>query len=404
MSHFIFKAKKAGGEVHKGEQDAKDRFELYRILKESGEELISAEEKSGARIKRDIPLPFLNRIKQQDKINFARSLGSMIKAGLSLSQALTVMERQGRNPVIRRIVATVNADVRKGKTLSESMASFKKMFPPLMIAMVSAGEQSGGLSEALGIVTLQMDKSYSLGRRIRGALMYPAVIFCAIIIIAAILLTFVVPTLIKTFTELNVALPLSTRVVIWISDIVKNEFLSAAGALAAIIALIYMWVKRGSGKPVLHRVTLKIPLLGQLVQEVNVARTARTLSSLIAAGVDVLESLRITADVVQNVHYKNVLVEARRAVEKGAPLSKVFSENEDLYPPFLSQMITVGEETGKIDEMMVGVANYYEDDVDQKTKDISTVLEPLIMIIVAAAVGFFAVAMISPMYSLVNTI
>ncbi len=404
MPHFTFKSKKIGGEVRKGEQDAKDRFELYKILKESGEEVISVAEKKKMPFFKNFSLPFLNSIRMQQKINFSRSLGSMIKAGLSMSQALSVMEKQGTNKTVKKIIATLNEDVRKGKTLSEAMGSFKNMFSPLMIAMVASGEQSGSLSESLRITTLQMDKSYSLQRRIRGALMYPSVIFLAMIIIAIVLLTYVVPTLTKTFTDLHVSLPTSTKLVLWLSELIQHDLLTLIGVLIALVAFTSVWAKRSSGKKILHRLALKIPLIGNLIQEVNVARTARTLSSLIGAGVDVLESLRITEDIVQNVHYKKVLAEAYSAVEKGEPLSSVFAKNIKLYPVFLSEMINVGEETGKIGEMMIGVAVYYEDDVDQKTKDMSTVIEPFLMIAIGAAVGFFAVAMISPMYSLVNTI
>ncbi len=402
MPHYTFKAKK-GNEIVKGEQDAKDRFELYKILKEEGEEVISVEEKKKS-MNIEINLPFLSGIKMQEKINFARSLSSMIKAGLSMSQALSVMERQGKNKKVKQIIATLNEEIRKGKTLSEAMKAFPKMFSPLMIAMVASGEQSGSLSDSLGIVAIQMDKTHSLQKRVRGALMYPSIILLAMILIAIVLLTYVVPTLTKTFTELNVALPMPTRVVLWFSDLIRYDFIYLVLAVVLIVVAIYSASRKVAGKKFLHYVILKIPVVGGLIQEVNVARTARTLASLLSAGVEVVESIRITGDIVQNVHYKKVLEEARVSVEKGEPLSKVFSAHEKLYPVFLGEMTSVGEETGKIGEMMYGVAVYYEDDVDQKTKDMSTIIEPFLMIIIAAAVGFFAVGMISPMYSLVNVI
>ena len=404
MPHFIFKSKKPGGNVHKGEQDAKDRFELYKIIKESGEEVVSVQEKKKMQVLNNFSIPFLNSIRTQEKINFSRSLGAMIKAGLSMSQALSVMERQGTNKKVKNIISTLNEDVRKGKTLSDAMGSFKNMFSSLMIAMVHSGEQSGTMAESLRIVTLQMDKNYALQRRIRGALMYPAVIFLAMIIISIVLLTYVVPTLTKTFTELNLSLPTSTKVVLFTSNAIQNHGLILFVGFFIICILFYMWSKSLRGKNVIHKVILKIPVIGNLIKEVNVARTARTLSSLIESDVDNLESLRITSDIVQNVYYRRVLEKATIAVEKGDPLSKIFSENPDIYPVFMSEMINVGEETGKIGEMLIGVAVYYEDDVDQKTKDMSTVIEPFLMIVIATAVGFFAVAMITPMYSLVDAI
>lgn len=404
MPHFVFKAKKLGGEVHKGEKDAKDRYELYKMVRESGEEVVSVDEKSQKKSFKSISLPFLNSISAQEKINFSRNLGSMIKAGLSLSRALSVMERQNKNKVVKNIISTLNDEISKGKTLSESMSMFKNMFSSLMISMVKSGEESGTLAESLRVIALQTERNYTLQRKIRGALMYPSVILFAMIIISIILLTYVVPSLMKTFSELNLELPLSTRIILWISNTIQNHGLILLSVIIAVFAGIYYWMKTKRGKSIVHSFILKIPIIGNLIKEVNSARSARTLSSLIGSGVEVLESIRITSDVVQNIHYKEVLDKTVVSVEKGEPLSKVFSENTNLYPVFFSEMISVGEETGKISDMLLGVASFYEDDVDQKTKDMSTVIEPFLMIIIAAAVGFFAVAMISPMYSLVNVI
>ena len=406
MPHFIFKAKKAEGDVYKGERDAKDRYDLYHILKKSGEEVISVEEKSGFSFGRNFKgsIPFLNSIKTQDKINFSRNLGSMIKAGLSITRALSVMERQGKSKRLKSIISDLNEEISKGKTLSEAMEMHKNMFSSLVVSMVRSGEQSGTLAEALRVVSFQMDKSHTLQKKIRGALMYPGVIVFVMIIIAIILLTYIVPTLMKTFGELKLTLPASTRFILWISSTLESYGILLFLALVIVGGLVYIWSKKPQGKNIIHYIVLKIPIIGNLIKEVNTARTARTLSSLVNSGVDILEALRITKDIVQNVYYKIVLEKAATAVEKGEPISKVFVENMKLYPLFLGEMMSVGEETGKIGEMLMGVAIYFEDDVDQKTKDMSSVVEPFLMIIIAIAVGFFAIAMISPMYSLVNVI
>lgn len=406
MSHFVFKARTKAGAVYKGERDAQDRYEIYRILKDSGDEILSVEEKKGFSLKSlsSMSVPFLHGIKTHEKITFVRNLGSMIKAGLSMSRALNVMQKQGKTPQVKKIITTLNEEISKGKTLSEAMTMFKNMFSPLVISMVHSGEQSGTLAESLRVVGIQMEKNYTLQKRIKGALMYPGIILFAMIIIAIILLTYIVPTLTKTFAELNLALPLSTRFVLWVSNTIREDGLLLALSLIVIFGLIYIWSRKDNGKKVIHYAILKIPIIGNLIKEVNAARTARALSSLVNSGVDVLESLRITTEIVQNVHYKRILQEAVVSVEKGEPISKIFTQNEKFYPLFLGEMISVGEETGKIGEMLLGVAVYYEEDVDQKTKDMSTIIEPFLMIIIAAAVGFFAVAMISPMYSLVDAI
>ncbi len=407
MSHFTYKAKKSTGEIYKSEKDAADRYELYKILKESGEEVISVNETSGKGFSLNninISLPFLKSIKSQDKINFARNLGSMVSAGLAISRALNVMERQTKKVELKKILVDLQKNISEGKTLSQSMDLHKNMFSPLFISMVAAGEQSGSLAESLKIVGIQMEKSYALQRRVRGAMMYPSIILFAMAIVTTLLLTYIVPTLMKTFTELKVELPASTKFVLFISNLLRDDGLLVFAGLCVIVGGFVMWSKRDSGKKVIHYAILKIPIIGNIIKEVNSARTARTLSSLLNSGVDVVESIRITTEVIQNVYYKAVLVKAGESIQKGDPISKVFTENEKYYPLFLGEMMSVGEETGKIGEMLLGVAVFYEDDVDQKTKDMSTIIEPFLMVFIGAAVGFFAVAMISPMYSLVNVI
>lgn len=407
MSHFTYKAKKPTGEIYKGEKDANDRYELYKILKESGEEIIQYKETAGkgASFKNiSITIPFIGGVKTQDKINFAKNLGSMITAGLPMSRALSIIERQTKNKEFKNILATLQKNLGEGKTLSQAMGAYSKVFSQLFISMVAAGEQSGNIANSLRIVGDQMDKNFALQRRIRGAMMYPCIIFVVMILIAVLMLTYIVPTLTKTFTELKVELPAPTKLVMFASDLVINHGLLVFTGIIAVIIGLTMWSKKMSGKKVIHIVVLKLPVFGSLIKEVNAARTARTLSSLLSSGVDVVESMRITKDVVQNIYFKDILEKAIIAIQKGDPISKVFNENTKLYPIFLAEMINVGEETGKIGEMLMGVATYYEEDVEQKTKDMSTIIEPFLMVFIGAVVGFFALAMISPMYSLVNVI
>lgn len=407
MSHFTYKAKRSDGEVYKGEKDANDRFELYKMLKESGEEVLDVQEKNSSSMfskGMNINLPFMHSIKMQDKINFARNLSSMISAGLAMSRALSVMERQTKNQELKKVLVSLQKDISEGKTLSQAMSSYKNVFSALFISMVSAGEQSGSLAESLKIVGIQMDKTFALQRRVKGAMMYPGIILSAMVIIAVLMLTFIVPTLMKTFTELNVQLPASTRFVLFISNALRDNGILVLIGFIILVGLFIMFKRSKNGKYTIDYLVLKIPVIGEIVKEVNSARTARTLSSLLSSGVDVVESVRITADVIQNVHYKDILKVAGEAIEKGEPISKIFTQNEKYYPLFLGEMMNVGEETGKIGEMLLGVANFYEEDVDQKTKDMSTIIEPFLMVIIGGAVGFFAISMISPMYSLVNVI
>lgn len=406
MSHFAFKAKKASGEIYAGEKDAADRYELYRLFRENGEEVVEFKEKKAKKgLHMEISFGRLtDRVRMIEKINFARNLGSMLAAGLPLSRALQVLERQTHNPVFKRVLEDLIADIDKGMTFSDSLAKHPRIFSALFISMVHAGEQSGTLADSLRVVSVQMDSTYLLEKRVRGSLMYPAVIVAVMIIIAILMFMFVVPTLMNTFAEMNVELPLTTRFILGISNMIQNY-----GFLLFILTVIlgstlYWWTREPSGKSVLHSLLLRIPIIGLLVQEINTARTARTLSSLLTSGVDVIESVTITSDIVQNVHFRKVLVRAAESIKKGELMSKVFSENTNLYPVFFAEMMSVGEETGKTGEMLHGVATYYENDVEQKTKDMSTIIEPFLIVVIGAAVAIFALSMIQPMYSLVNVI
>lgn len=406
MSHFIFKAKKPDGQVYSGQADAADRFELYRIIRESGDEVVTFHEKNTSFLSTIVSwFSFIfSPIKVIDKIHLVRNLGSMLEAGLSLARSLSVLEKQIKNRRLKGILNNILTDITSGSTFADALSKYPKVFSQLVISMVHTGEQSGTLAESLKVVASQMDSAYALEKRVRGALIYPGVILFLMLIIGILMFIFVVPTLTKTFTELNVKLPASTQFVLSFSDLLKNHGLIVLIIFIIFSALISFWLHKPSGKNFFHYLVLKIPVVGPLVQEVNAARTSRTLSSLLGAGVDVVQSVNITAQVVQNVHFRAVLKRAVEAIKVGKPMSKIFSEDSKLYPLFMSEMINVGEETGKMKDMLMGVAEYYEDDVQQKTKDMSTIIEPALMIVIGGAVGFFAISMISPMYSLASAI
>ncbi len=406
MSKFIFKAKKKNGEIYTAEKEAADRYDLYRIIREGGSEVISVKEKHSSVLARfDIVASFFSgKVKAIDKINIARNLGSMLEAGLPLSRALGVIAKENRNTSCKNILVDVNRYIDSGQTFASALSKHPKVFSPLFVSMVHAGEQGGNLAESLHALAIQMESTYQLERRIHGAMLYPAVIMGVMILAGVSMFVFVVPTLLKTFLDLSVALPPTTQLLLLISNIIRDHGVLALLVIIFLYLLFSWWSRRQSGRALLHRIVLSIPIVGILVQEANTARTARTLSSLMKSGVGIVDSLDITSSVVQNVHFKEVLLKARTAISKGETMSKVFSENTKIYPIFMSEMLDVGEETGKVADMLAGVAHYYEEDVEQKTKDMSTIIEPFLIVLIGVAVAFFAISMIAPMYSLVNVI
>lgn len=400
---FKVKFKTKEGQTGEIMHESADKFSLFKELKNDLIEPISIEEVKERRI--NISFSFSkNKLKVHDKIIFARNLGSMLKAGLALSRAIEVIQRQTKSKKIKSMLVDINESISSGQTLNQSLSKFPATFNQLFISMVKAGEESGSLSESLLVLANQMDKMYTIQRKVRGALIYPAVIFSVMIIIGILMLTIVVPSLAATFKELNSELPASTQAIISISDFLKNHYLIALILVAIFVLAFVLFARSKKGKNILDAVVINIPVIGNLVKETNTARTARTFSSLLSAGVPIIKSAEITKDVLQNIFYKNVLAETQGVIEKGKPISEVFLKHEKLYPPFLSEMVSVGEETGNLAPMLKEVAEFYEEEVEQKTKDMSTIIEPFLMVIIGGAVGFFAVSMITPMYTVLNNI
>ena len=403
---FKYKAiKPTGGESYEAFSEAPDRFALYRNLKATGENVIYAEEVKNRSFFKGFSLDWIfSRVGAHDKIIFARNLGAMVEAGLPISRALSVMEKETRNRKLKKVFIALNESVKKGKALNEALKDFPEIFSPLFVSMVGSGEESGGLPKSLKVLSHQMEAAYLLERKVKGAMIYPAIILSIMVIIAVLMLIYVVPTLTATFKELNVELPLSTQIVIFMSDFLKNHAIFSVLIILGASVVVSLFGKSQFGRRFYHSAVLKLPIISPIVKETNAARTARTLSSLLSAGVNVISAFQITEDVVQNIYYKKVLSLAKESIKKGEPVAEIFSSHDKLYPTFVSEMVAIGEETGKLGEMLEGVATFYENEVEQRTKDMSTVIEPFLMVVIGAAVGFFALSMILPMYSLVNTI
>ncbi|OHA39957.1 MAG: hypothetical protein A3G59_02270 [Candidatus Taylorbacteria bacterium RIFCSPLOWO2_12_FULL_47_20] len=405
MPLFKYKAVDGDQKVTEGVKEAADRFVLYRELRTSGLSVISAKEERrkgfGDFFEKFFPV---GGIGTRDKIMLAENLGSMIAAGLPLSRAIEVLIKQSASKKLKSLLAGVNDSVRRGTSLSAAMAERPKVFSELFVSMVRAGEESGSLAGSLKSVGAQMKSVYLLGKKVKGAMIYPVMVLTIMAIIGALMMIYVVPTLQSTFSDLNVDLPFSTRTVIAFSGVLTNHLAEFLILFVAVIGGFRYLTKLESFKSAMDAVLLRVPVIGSIIIELNVARTSRTLSSLVSAGVDVVDSMNITNEVVQNHSFRKLLSGAGEIIKKGESIAKVFSENTRLYPSFVGEMVAIGEETGKLSEMLGNVATYYEESVSQKTKNMSTVIEPFLMIVIGAFVAFFALSMLTPMYSLVDSI
>ena len=383
-------------------REGTDRFEVARELRKEGFTVVVVKENGGGglhNIKFDSS-QFFRRVSQRDKILFAQNLAAMLSAGLPLSRALGVIERQTRSQWFQSILHSVSTGIDRGESLNMALSKYPKVFAPEFVAIVAAGEESGTLPQSLTIIGDQMDKAYTLKKKIRGAMMYPSVVVSAMVIIGVIMMVYVVPTLTDTFAQYGAELPLATRLVIALSNALSRHFVSSMFVLALCGSGLYFYLKSASGKRLVDHVSVKLPYIGTLAIEAQSAYALRTLSALIGAGVDIVEALTVSKRVVTNSLHAEVLERAAKDVQQGAPLSMIFKKETDLYPPLVSAMMEVGEETGKLAEMLRRAALFYEDDVDTATKNLSTIVEPILMIFIGAAVGFFALAIMQPMYSI----
>lgn len=393
------------GNEEKRVVEAASRFAVYEQVEKDGGMVVSLSEGGGGfTAPKWMDIKLTSGIKMEEKITFTKNLSAMLTAGLTLSRALSVIERQSTNKNLKKITSELEEAVKKGDAFNEALAKHPAVFSKLFIAMTRAGEESGTLAESLKVVAKQMDRSFTLSRKVRGAMIYPAVILFAIIVIGILMMVYVVPTLASTFEELKVELPTATKVIIATSNFMATHVILVFLLLAGFTALLIWFMRTKTGSNLILMASLHIPVIGSLVRETMSARAARAMSSLLSSGVEMLSAIQIAEEVVGDNPFGKVVNEAGVRVKKGEPLSQAFSEHNKLYPVFMGDMIAVGEETGKVSDMLGQVAEYYEQDVEDGTKDLSTIIEPMLMLVIGGAVGVFAVSMISPIYSLSSNI
>lgn len=406
MPKFIYTAKSVStGESRSGDAVAKDERTLARQLREDGFLLTSSrqmeEESSGVSVK------FMDRFQSvplKDRMVFARNLSVMIASGLTLSRSISNLGAQTDNKYFKKILTEIYDDVQGGNTLSESLAKFPGVFSELFVNMVYVGEVSGNLDTVLDILAVQLEKEHDLISKVKGALTYPAVVIVAMIGIAILMLTYILPKILGVFKDMDVELPPMTLFVIGISDFFRNHSVIVAALAVGGVIFLKFFLKTDAGKRTLSFITLRLPVVSNLVIKVNCARFARIYSSLLKSGVSVIDGLNIVSRTLSNVYYKDALKEGVAEIQKGTELSKVIGSHPRVFPILVTQMLEVGEETGKTEAVLEKLAEFYEAEVDQITKNLSSIIEPILMLMIGGMVGFFAVAMMQPMYSVLENI
>lgn len=408
MSLFTYTAKSAAGESKTGSQEANSENELAQNLREQGLILTSTKQ-TGQTLKIKnwllnlLPGIIIN-VPLAEKMMFARHLAVMVGAGLSLNRALEVLAQQTKSRVFAKDINDINVSVRGGASLADSMARHPKSFSELFVNMIKVGEASGGLENILRILAHQMEKEHELRSKVKSAMVYPIVIIIAMISIGVLMMVAVVPKLTQIFKDMKVDLPLSTKIIIASSEFLSQHLILGLSALIILIVAMRLTLKTDKGRTIYDSTILRLPIFGQISQKINSARLARTLGSLIEGGLPIVQGLQIVSDTMTNWLFRASLRKTSLAVQKGEKFSQNLRFFPNLYPPIVSQMVEVGEETGTLGEILLRLADFYEEEINDITKSLASIIEPVLMVVIGVVVGFFAIAMLQPMYSMMSAI
>lgn len=335
-----------------------------------------------------------------NKIFFLQNLQVMVRTGISLSVALRTLAEDTPNKRFRAVLGAVAEEVDSGKSFAKSLSRFKRVFGELFINMVESGEISGKLDEVLKEVLMQMKKDHELVSRVRGALIYPAVIVVAMVGIAAAMIVFVIPKLTSIFREIGGELPLPTRILITLSDFAVNHGIVLVIVLIVVGLGLIRTARTKQGRSSIDWALLKAPIFGEITKKINLARFSRTLSSLMKTDIPIVQSFMITSKVLGNSFYQTATFAISEKIKKGTGIHEVMREHRDLFPTTMIQMVSVGEETGAVDDILNEIAEFYEEDIDQIMRNLPSVIEPLLILLLGLGVGGLAVSIILPLYSL----
>jgi len=346
---------------------------------------------------------FGGKVKDKDLTVFTRQIATMINAGLPLVQSLEVLASQQPNKQFKRILTKIREDVEGGSTFAASLKQHPTVFTPLYMSMVEAGEAGGFLDTVLNRLAGYIEKSMALRRKVKGAMIYPATIITVAVAVVIFLLIFVIPTFKSLFEGFGAALPLPTRIVLEVSRLVKTHLLAGLGTLVGAVFGLRFYYRTEKGKKVIDSLLLRLPIIGQLIRKVSVAKFTRTLGTLVSSGVPILDGLNITARVAGNKVVEEAILKTRSSIAEGKTIADPLGAS-GIFPPMVVQMISVGEQTGALDSMLAKIADFYDAEVDQAVTNLTTLLEPIMIVFLGVVVGGVIIAMYLPIFKLVTVV
>jgi type IV pilus assembly protein PilC len=411
MTSYVYTAINADGVESSGEvqaatvEAAREQLRVRGLLAELLQELPDgARGASGAVQGEEVVSSFMKSVKPRSLQVFSRQFATMIDAGLNVVASLRILEEQTTDTYLAAVIAEVRADVEGGALLSQALARHPKVFSRLYVSMVEAGEAAGILDAVLDRLATQIEKEANIKRRVKGAMVYPTLVLSFSFVVLTAMLLFIVPIFQKLYGQLGGKLPAITQVIVNLSDLMRTRWYLIFPGIALVLWSFFRWKRSEGGRKVWDAFKLRIPMkIGDIVRKVAMARFARTLSTLVAAGVDIIKSLEITGTTAGNWVVEEALRGVREKVHAGIPIAQPLIEHP-VFPPMVSQMVKIGEETGELDAMLGKIADFYEEEVDASISALTSIIEPIMIIMVGAVIGTIIIAMYLPMFKLLTLI
>jgi len=398
MTEFVYEAKTTEGQMVKGEVEAAGKEEAVALLHKEGIFILNLERK-----KQKISQFFQKRVSLKEKIVFTNELAIMIRSGLPVVKSLESLQEQTTNQYFASVIEKIIVDVKGGDPLSEALAKYPDIFPPLYISVTKSGEKAGKLDEVFLRLAQQLDKDYALLLRVKGAMLYPAFILGALIIVIVLIMIFVMPQLEDVFNDLGASLPLTTNILLKVSSFVRHLWYLLL-ILILLMFVAYRYLARShSGGAWLDRIKIKLPLFGQLLRKVYMARFARTAATLVSAGLPLLQTLQTLEDVIGNRVYKEDIKKVEGKVETGYQLSAALKQSP-LFPAMFTNLISVGEQAGNLDQALINLADFFDREVENTTKNLSDLIEPILIVLVGIGIALVIASVLMPIYNLVNVV
>ncbi len=398
---FNYKIKTQNGEILEGKIEAPEENTAVNTLQGKGYLILSIEQLEGDILSIDIN-KYFQRPTNKDVVIFTRQLSTLIDADMPLAEGLRTLARQFEKPTLKKTISEISDAVEAGSALSNALAAHPKLFSSFYVKLVQSGEVSGKLHEALLYLADHLERSQEINSKIKGALAYPAFVVFALIVVSGIMVVYVLPQLLGIFKDVGLqSLPLTTRILIWVTNFVNNYFYYLSTFIFGSIFLGWRYLKTTGGKARFDSIKINMPILGTVVRNLYLARISESLSTLIKSGIPILDVIHITSDLVGNANYQRILIDAEENVRGGGSMSDVFGKYKEI-PPLMTSMVAIGEKTGKLDFMLGHISKFYKSESDNTIDNIATLIEPILVLVLGVAVAVLVSSILLPIYNMVN--